>query len=86
MRPAAEAEKLGIPSVVITTTGFTNIAKAVGRAEGLTGLRVAEYPGAVGVHAEALVQKNVETVLFDRIVAELTQPRPGDSEGALGSE
>ena len=51
MRPAAEAEKLGIPSVVVTTTGFTNIAKAVGKAEGVSGLRVAEYPGAVGVHA-----------------------------------
>jgi hypothetical protein len=86
VRPAAEAEKLGIPSVVVTTTGFTNIAKAVGRAEGITGLRVAEYPGAVGVHPEALVEKNVETVLFDRIVNELTQPRPGESEGALGSE
>jgi hypothetical protein len=86
VRPAAEAEKLGIPSVVVTTTGFTNIAKAVGRAEGITGLRVAEYPGAVGVHAEALGEKNVETVLFDRIVNELTRPRPGDSEGALGTE
>ena len=86
MRPAAEAEKLGIPSVVVTTTGFTNIAKATGRAEGITGLRVAEYPGAVGVHAQALVEKNVETVLFDRIVDELTKPRPGESEGALGAE
>jgi hypothetical protein len=86
VRPAAEAEKLGIPSVVVTTTGFTNIAKAVGKAEGVTGLRVAEYPGAVGVHAEALVEKNVETVLFDRIVDELTKPRAGETEGALGTE
>ncbi|MEQ1776474.1 MAG: hypothetical protein ABL891_22045 [Burkholderiales bacterium] len=78
MRPAAEAEKLGIPSVVITTTGFTTIAKAAGKAQGVTGLRVAEYPGAVGVHAEALVEQNVENVLFERIVNELTQPRAGE--------
>ncbi|MCC6533609.1 MAG: hypothetical protein IT531_13745 [Burkholderiales bacterium] len=84
MRPAAEAEKLGIPSVVVTTTGFTAIAKAAGKAEGLTGLRVAEYPGAVGVHAEALVRENVETVLFQRIVDELTRPRPGEHDDGAG--
>ena len=68
--------------MVVTTTGFTNIAKAAGRAEGIMGLRVAEYPGAVGVHPEALVEKNVESVLFERIVDELTKPRAGESEQA----
>src|SRR5215510_1515671 len=76
---------MGIPSVVITTTGFTNIAKAAGKAEGVSGLRVAEYPGAVGVHPEALVEKNVENVLFERIVSELTAPRAGDDRIALGA-
>ena len=71
--------------MVITTTGFTNIARAAGKAEGISGLRVAEYPGAVGVHPEALVEKNVENVLFDRIVAELTMPRAGDDRIALGA-
>ncbi len=85
MRPAAEAEKAGIPAVVVTTTGFTNIARAVGRAEGVTGLRVAEYPGAVGVHADALVEKNVEEVLFGRSVDELTKPRAGESAAGLGA-
>jgi hypothetical protein len=85
VRPAAEAEKAGIPSVVVTTTGFTNIAKAAGRAEGITGLRVAEYPGAVGVHPEALVEKNVETVLFERIVHELTNPRAEATDQASGA-
>ena len=75
MRPAAEAEKAGIPAVVVTTTGFTTIAKSIGKSEGIANLRVAEYPGAVGVHPEELVDANVETVLFDRIVSELTQPR-----------
>jgi hypothetical protein len=82
VRPAAEAEKLGIPSVVITTTGFTTIARAAGKAQGVTGLRVAEYPGAVGVHTEALVEENVEKVLFDRIVHELTQPRTAEAANA----
>lgn len=71
--------------MVVTTTGFTAIAKAVGKAEGITGLRVAEYPGAVGVHPEALVEKNIESVLFDQIVSELTRPRPGESQDAPGA-
>ena len=75
MRPAAEAEKAGIPAVVVTTTGFTTIAKSIGKSEGIANLRVAEYPGAVGVHPEELVDANVENVLFARIVGELTQPR-----------
>jgi hypothetical protein len=74
VRPAVEAEKLGIPGVVVTTTGFTTIAKAAAKAEGMTDVRIAEYPGAVGVHAEELVVRNVENVLFDRIVEQLTKP------------
>ena len=82
MRPAVELERAGIPSVVITTTGFTTIAKAVAKAEGMADLRIGEYPGAVGVHAEALVVKNVEDVLFGRIVDHLTKPRDGGSGSA----
>ena len=63
--------------MVITTTGFTTIAKAVAKAEGMADVRIGEYPGAVGVHAEELVVKNVENVLFERIVEHLTKPRDG---------
>ena len=80
MRPAVEAEKAGIPAVVVTTTGFTTIARAAARAEGMTDLRIAEYPGAVGVHPEDLVVKNVTDVLFGRIVEGLTRPLTGDTK------
>ena len=82
MRPAVEAEKLGIPGVVVTTTGFTTIARAAAKAEGMAEIRIAEYPGAVGVHAEELVVKNVENVLFDRIVENLTRPLGGKAAEA----
>jgi hypothetical protein len=82
VRPAVEAEKLGIPGVVVTTTGFTTIARAAAKAEGMANVRIAEYPGAVGVHAEDLVVKNVEDVLFDRIVENLTRPVGSDSPQA----
>jgi hypothetical protein len=78
VRPAIEAEKVGIPGVVVTTTGFTAIAKAVATAEGMAGLRIAEYPGPVGVHPDELVVKNVEDVLFSRIVDGLTKPIDGE--------
>ena len=77
MRPAAEAEKLGIPSVVVTLTGFTKVAHQVARAMGVPNLPIAEYPGAVGVHDHELVRKNVRGVLFQRIVDGLTRmPAP----------
>lgn len=85
MRPAVEAEKLGIPGVVITTTGFTTIAKAVAKAEGMTNLRIGEYPGAVGVHADDLVVKNVTEVLFPRIIDNLTKPLAGGAAGAVAT-
>jgi hypothetical protein len=73
VRPAAEAEKLGIPSVVVTVPGFINVAKAAAKAAGVPGLRLAEYPGAVGIdHAE--IRSKVKASLFDQIIAALTEP------------
>jgi hypothetical protein len=86
VRPAVEAEKAGIPAVVVTTTGFTTIAKAAAKAEGMTNLRIAEYPGAVGVHPEDLVVENVTNVLFNRIVEGLTRPVDGEAVQSSGSD
>jgi len=86
VRPAVEAEKLGIPGVVVTTTGFTTIARAAAKAEGMANVRIAEYPGAVGVHAEELVVENVENVLFNRIVENLTQSVAGEASAATSTQ
>lgn len=83
MRPAVEAEKLGIPSVVVTVTGFKEVAQAAAKAGGVDDLRVAEYPGAVGVHLEEIRAK-IQEVLFDQIVDGLTNPIKGSSLGATG--
>ncbi len=48
----------------------------------MAGLRIAEYPGAVGVHHEDLVVKNVESVLFGRIVDGLTRPMDGENSNS----
>ena len=60
--------------MVVTLTGFTEVAHQAAKAMGVGDLRIAEYPGAVGVHHEDEVRKNVEQVLFERIIAGLTKP------------
>ena len=49
MRPAVEAEKLGIASVVIATSGFTQLARILAKSTGIDDLRIAEYPGPMGI-------------------------------------
>ncbi len=71
---------------MITTTGFTAVARAAARAEGIANLRIGEYPGAVGVHDEETVVKNVENVLFGQIVERLTKPMAGETaDGAAAA-
>jgi len=67
VRPAAEAEKLGIVGVVVTTPGFTEVAHLAAKAAGMPGLSIAEYPGVIGVHQDEIRAKIKET-LFDRIL------------------
>ena len=56
------------------------------KAEGMSNMRVGEYPGAVGVHADELVVKNVEEVLFGRIVDCLTKPQSGEIAQAAAAK
>lgn len=77
MRPAAEAEKLGIPSVVIASTGFVTVARLTGKSWGIGNLRVAEYPGAIAIHSSIEIAKNIRNVLLDRVIESLTQQPEG---------
>jgi hypothetical protein len=68
--------------VVVTLTGFTEVARQAAKAMGVADLRIAEYPGAVGVHHQDEVRKNVEQVLFDRIITGLTKAPTADAAPA----
>jgi len=57
---------------VITTTGFSAQARFTGKAWGVEGLQIAEYPGPLGIHDENQIAKNVESSLFDGVVKGLT--------------
>jgi hypothetical protein len=58
--------------VVITTTGFSAQARFTGKAWGVEDLRIAEYPGPIGIHDTNQIAQNVGSVLFDGIVDGLT--------------
>ena len=73
MRPAVEAEKSGIPSVVIVTTGFATLGHLAAKGGGVEGLRLAEYPGAVGLHEPSAIADNVQKILVDQIIGGLTK-------------
>ena len=54
--------------MVVTTTGFSTQARFTGKAWGVDNLRIAEYPGPVGIHDLSQIASNVESVLFESIV------------------
>ena len=67
--------------MVVTATGFSNLARHTGKSGGIADLRIAEYPGPLGIHNAAQIEQNIENTLIDRIVAGLTQAT-GDSTSA----
>jgi hypothetical protein len=58
--------------VVVTTVGFSTLAKLTGKSGGIADLRIAEYPGPLGVHDAAQIARNVEAALIQQIVDGLT--------------
>jgi hypothetical protein len=83
VRPAVESEKLGIPSAVIITTGFTTAAQLAAKSWGIENLRLAEYPGAIGIHSPAEMAEKLRTVVLDRIVDSLTGNERGSAATGL---
>lgn len=68
------AEKLGIPSVIVTAPGFDEEARYTARNNGVPVLRVAVYPGAFASHTEEQLIQNTCEVTWPQIVAALTTP------------
>jgi hypothetical protein len=63
-----EAEKAGMPGVVVTTTGFSALARYTGKSGGVEDLRIAEYPGPLGIHDAGRIAQNIQQALIDQIV------------------
>jgi hypothetical protein len=57
---------------VVTTTGFSALARFTGKAGGVPDLRVAEYPGPLGIHDPTQIESNIGQALIDQIIDGLT--------------
>jgi hypothetical protein len=61
-----------VPTVTIAIdAGFSKSVKAIGKQAGVD-LRVATYPGVISTHERPTIAKNIEDVLVDQIVRQLT--------------
>jgi hypothetical protein len=58
--------------VVVTTTGFSALARFTGKSGGVADLRIAEYPGPVGIHDAEQIARNIGDSLIAQIVSGLT--------------
>ena len=68
------AERLGIPSVIVTAPGFDEEARYTARNNGVPVLRVAVYPGAFASHTEEQLIQNTRHITWPQIVDALTKP------------
>ncbi len=76
----------GVPTVTIAIDqGFAKSAKAIGKQAGVD-LRIATYPGVISTHERSTVVKNIEDVLVDQIVSQLTQDEPSAESSADSAE
>ncbi len=59
--------------MVVTTTGFTTLARLTGKSGGVAALRTAEYPGPLGIHRAEQIARNNGDALIGQIVDGLTR-------------
>ena len=74
MRPAIVAEKVGVPSVTITSTSFLDLVHLLGVAEGVSNQRAAEYPGTLSVESESVIREKLTKTTLNDIIEALTKP------------
>ncbi len=74
MRASAVAEKLGYPTASLVCSGFVMQGTATAAGLGMPGLPMSAYPGHVNLHSVEELQKNIESVLADQLVKNLTEP------------
>src|SRR4051812_4621319 len=64
---------MGIPSVVIATSGFPALARVLAKSSGIDGLRIAEYPGVLGIDTAHQIRAKFETQVLHSIEEGLTK-------------
>lgn len=76
----------GLPTVTVAIgEGFAKSVKSIGRQSGVD-LAVAVYPGVISTHERSTIAKNIDEVLAERIVAQLTSQAEGDEPAPFDGE
>ena len=69
---------MGIPSVVIVTSGFPALARVLAKSSGIEDLRIAEYPGLLGIDNAEQIRAKFETKVLDAVADGLTKEVSGN--------
>jgi hypothetical protein len=76
VRASIAVERSGFPTVSILCEGFVTQGATTATGMGMSNLPIAGYPGPIGLHSNEQIEKNVDTILADRIIKGLTiQPK-----------
>jgi hypothetical protein len=78
LRASATAERAGVPTVSVISSGFLKQAAVVAKGLGLPDLAIAEFPGVPMTYSAEQLQQQVEEVLLPRIVEGLSKPRAAE--------
>ena len=68
VRASVTAEKAGFPAVSIASTGFLGQAQAVGQAQGIQSVAVAEYPGVIATDSDNDVIRKTKDILVNNVI------------------
>jgi hypothetical protein len=71
LRASIAAEKAGVPSVSLVTSGFMRQAVTTARALGSPDLSLVEYPGVIPLDSAEQLEEKVRTVVLDAVISSL---------------
>lgn len=74
VRAAAIAEKAGVRSASLVSSGFLAQAHAIARALGMENMAIAEYPGVPMIDSKEEVRRKTKEVLAENVIRALTSP------------
>jgi hypothetical protein len=86
LRASAAAERAGVPTVSIISSGFIKQAELVAKGLGFPDLAIAEFPGVPMTYGPEQFEKQVEEVLLPRVIDGLSKPRKSEVENTHAAE
>ena len=78
VRGALIAERAGMPSVALVSSGFKNQAEAVARAYGLSDLSLAVYPGVIPFDSREQLEEKIRDTVAPAVMEGFTRPLAAD--------